>query len=650
MEPTHLERDELEVELKIRGMPPVPTRYRIEILRERLLMEMRGEADVPRGYSKGDLALEVMGCFEKLKSIDYLMLEAADKNCLTTISVIPSRLLHVRSRLQRIITYDHRIVNQISVLDKKIAMYLDLIKLSLESKIILKEHFKSSDCVFKSIDKSDIFKKPSIVETSKDRPLTPIPNVLTLRPLGAISKNLGPITEDMGAVGGNLSEPEPQLDGGEDISARLNAMNLTEPSEHDSVANSDEIFWEKLMGIPSSSPNKVSVPGIQDKNNLKSNAGNTPFWNVPNDVNVLDNCGTQCDWWNVPKRNDIFRTADPKKPLASAFRNPGRNPTKYWNVPENEVRNEREFVQPRLQPRLQPQQQPRVIPVVQREVPQVAQNGPRYQRNRNPIQGWNLVFTGDGRGLNINNFLTQVHLMARADWVSDQDLFMSAIHLLSGPARNWYVAFERNYNSWPELAAALREQFLPHDSDISLMREVESKFQGVNEPFVLYISDMINLFDHMQVPLSDNRKLKIITRNMLPYLRESLALVEIENVNHLIILCRRLESVRKSITPMSSNYHQSRNQRVSEYQVDEVRNDTSRELNSNQNMTSFKCWNCLESGHIFENCSQPKMRVFCYLCGELGQLANSCQICKSSKNDQSRSSNPNYHARDGSRQ
>lgn len=637
MEPTHLEKDEIELELRIRGMSPVITRYRIDVLRERLLMEMRGEVEVPKGSPLSDYASEVVHCFEKLKQIDFIMLEAADQDCLKTITVIPSRLMHIMAKLMRISTYDHRLINQIKILKKKISDYLELIKLSLEKKIILKEHFKSTDSIFKSIEKSDVIKKVSIVESATqrplDRPLTPILNILPLRPLGALPKVPSPIPEEVLISDPYVNELEPRFDGGEDLSAKLSVCGLGFGSDHESETSVNNDLWDKVINkCPSSSPN------VQPKLNTGL------YRDIPDRINVLEEFGAKSNWWNAPKRNDILRSSDSGQKLTGTFKKPTINPQKYWNIRETQFPDQNRA---QAHPSQRPQMRHQVPPVYEpQDYPQ--QRDIRNYRHRNPIQGWNLVFTGDGRGLNINNFLTQVHLMARADCVSDQDLFLSAIHLLSGPARNWYVAFERNYRTWPELASALREQFLPHDSDISLMREVESKFQGPSEPFVLYISDMINLFDHMQVPLSDDRKLKIITRNMLPYLRESLALIEIRDVNHLIILCRRLESVRKSIVPNSSNSYASRNQRVSEIEVEDRRINQSR--NVNQSQDALKCWNCHDSGHIFENCPRPKMRVFCYLCGELGQLANNCQICKNQKNVQSRSDNSNFNVRGGYQQ
>lgn len=660
MEPIHLEKDEIELELRLRGMSPVITRHRLDVLRERLLMEMRGEVEVPKGHPLSDYASEVVHCFEKLKEIDYIMLEAADKDCLKSIMTIPSRLIHIMSRLTRISTYDHRLLNQIKILKKKISDYLELIKLSIEKKIVLKEHFKSSDSIFKSVNKSDIFKKTSIVESATQRPLTPISNPLPLRPLGALPKVPAPIPEEV-AVSDYLKDAEPRFDGGEELSVKVNAGNLDYGSDQESINSlNDDLLWDKLMDkVPSSSP---KFSGLKINENIQSRLNTGMHRNVPERINVVEEGGAQSNWWNAPKRNDILRSSEPGKKLTGTFKKPTVVPQNYWNMRGTEFTAQerpQERPQVRRPERLpehfrehlpEPPQMRYQVPPVYEEQDYPQQRDVRHTRHRNPILSWNLVFTGDGRGLNINNFLTQVHLMARADWVSDRDLFLSAIHLLSGPARNWYVAFERNYRTWVELAAALREQFLPHDSDISLMREVENKFQGMNEPFVLYISDMINLFDHMQVPISDDRKLKIITRNMLPYLRESLALVEIRDVNHLIVLCRKLESVRKGVVPNSSNVYTSRNQRVSEIEVEDRRFDQSRNFDMDQKKTNMNCWNCLDTGHIFENCPRPKMRVFCYVCGELGQLANNCRICKNSKNVQPRSDISNSNVRGGYRQ
>lgn len=256
----------------------------------------------------------------------------------------------------------------------------------------------------------------------------------------------------------------------------------------------------------------------------------------------------------------------------------------------------------------------------------------RRFRNRNPILNWQLVFTGvQGKGLSISDFLTQVHLMARADSVSERELFLSAIHLFTGSARNWYVAFEKYYDNWQQLVAALNEQFLPHDSDLSLLREAESRKQRSDEAFVLFLSSVMNLFDHLQEPIPEARKLSIVMRNMLPYLRQALALTEVVDFHTLVRLCRKLESIRSTTVP----------QRV----VSEVNTNFTHSLSSGGN---DYCHNCQETGHLHPDCKYPKIRVFCYKCGELGQLATSCTKCRQGSGNQlTRPSYSSRFARDG---
>lgn len=305
-------------------------------------------------------------------------------------------------------------------------------------------------------------------------------------------------------------------------------------------------------------------------------------------------------------------------------------------------------------------------------VPRVVERAPEpiatSRGYRNPITHWNLVFTGDSRGFNVNSFLTQVDHMARADRVTGPDLLASAIHLFSGPARNWYMAFADSFRTWEDLTCSLRRQFIPYDGDYHILKEIESRCQGRDEPFILYLSSMINLFNHLEEPFTEARKVKVVMRNMSLYLSDRLALFDIRTTDELSQYCKRIEDAKnkhkdiykipsayepcnifKSAAPPLNNRRQvfeveTPVQRNFESPTSSLYDPNKKHRNravSPQRQVAFKdliddegdfCWNCRKRGHLFENCNLAKMRVFCYLCGELGQFANSCIFCHPSGN------------------
>lgn len=78
MEPDHLEEDEIHYELFLRSMPPQVTRSRMNVFRERLLMEMRGEVEVPKVCPNKDLVDEVKKGIVKLISLEKLLVSCAE--------------------------------------------------------------------------------------------------------------------------------------------------------------------------------------------------------------------------------------------------------------------------------------------------------------------------------------------------------------------------------------------------------------------------------------------------------------------------------------------------------------------------------------------------------------------------------------------
>lgn len=594
MEPNHLENDEVEHELNIRGMPPQITRLRSRNLRERLLMEMRNEVAAPADCLNPDLALEITIVLGKLKQLDCEMVNAAESNCFKLMEVLASRLYHLYGRLIRVKSDDHRIINQQEIIRKKIVLYIEILHLSLEGKVIMKDQLKTLNVA-------------AIDEARASTPIPPLESRPVIRLTTEQCRALLPIPEDKNepaVITEILRRPDssaPRSNAGEDLSTRLGAMDLSEDDDSEISAILLRNLLSKKTGTIPKTTNRpdTNFQGYQ----AAGYTSNLIHHECDGNVN-------EAFFTRQPRRNtNIFHDGGNRNaaPIDPGVR---QNP-----VPRPAARNVR--VQDNYP---------------EREMGDVEVGERRKFRNRNPILNWQLVFTGvQGQGLSVSDFITQVNLMARADSVTEQELFLSAIHLFAGSARNWYVAFERYYDNWQQLVRALKEQFLPHDSDLSLLREAEARKQRPDETFVLFLASMMNMFDHLQVQLPEARKLNIVMRNMLPYLRQALALTEVQDFHVLVRLCRKLESIRSMTVPKNI--------------VSEV--VTYPQQHPDNNNAPF-CHNCQESGHLHPDCRHPKIRVFCYRCGELGQLANTCTKCRQVQGNQStRPSFSNHLARDG---
>lgn len=271
----------------------------------------------------------------------------------------------------------------------------------------------------------------------------------------------------------------------------------------------------------------------------------------------------------------------------------------------------------------------------------------RSPRGRNPVAEWNITFSGDNKDMSLNDFLSQVTLMARAEKVSHNDLLSSAIYLFTGSAKIWYRAFYPYYRSWNELVVGLKTQFLPVDYDFWLLKELDQRRQGEQENFGIYFAAMEMLFRNLSYRMEEQQKLDIVMRNMLPMYAERLALEDIVSMTQLAAKCKRIEEVkyrinrqfvpqihRRDLLEPAFSYTGSNmpRHRVFELEcVDEPDYVQVHEISNPRQRTNL-CYNCGTAGHRFNQCRQER-QLFCYRCGLVGYVTRNCKRCQNNNSD-----------------
>lgn len=291
--------------------------------------------------------------------------------------------------------------------------------------------------------------------------------------------------------------------------------------------------------------------------------------------------------------------------------------------------------------------------------------GTHHNRNtsfyrRSPIASWGLNFSGNVGGQSLNDFLDKVNLYAQADGINSVDLLRSAVYLFSGSALTWFQAFGTAYRTWEELVSAMRTMFLTPDYDYELLQEILHRKQGVGESFGVYIANMEMLYRQLEsITVTEQRKLDTIIRNMIPSLAEKIILIDITSIQQLARLCRKIESFNfKTNRVQNTSQNNVLEPRFSIYkpsqlpqqkqQISLIENTKPKRLYPRPQFTPFvesetftprnilqrpgedliECWNCLNKGHDYMQCKQPKLRIFCFNCGEIGQVATHCRNCK----------------------
>lgn len=640
IEPGFLAEDELRYELMIRSMPPITTRSRLDTLRQRMIMESRREVVSPSLSSVLITDIDLKTCSDKLVEIEKLIVEAAEKGDEKSVNVLKSRVNHLNQRLKRYKSNDARVCNRLTYMIEKTDLYGEMLFQS--GKDSLKEILKQSNLFTERCEGG-----------SSDRVPTPSLKITTAQ--GAVHKDvrrLLPIPEDNFDSRSTRSDlGNPREDAGEDLSDLLNSIDLNDTDIVREMENID--FYEGDKGPRMNTMMAGSTPRYQPPRNKTTSPSNQTQPNIctqtnykPNTVGSYVNDNSIRKVWTKPQfsnepiqhrgiletrqttnvQKQVRYDEDRNRYIPDTRDRPNPYETFVGNAPVRTHHNiEREY-ENRYYP------EARYVPnrYDMYEPQGVGNDDYQYERPsrgyRNPIPSWRLTFDGDGS--KVNTFLTQVYHMARADRVSADDLLESAIHLFVGNAREWYMAFSDSFRVWTDLTHALRREFIPHDSDFFILKQIEQRYQKKDEPFVVYLSRMVNLYNQLGEVVGPIRQVKQIKRNMLPSLARQLAIYDVRDLRELSRYVKMIEDVDESYKGRMESSRPFTANRVptQRREISEVENTTQTET-KNPN-PRIPCWNCKENNHEFTNCTYPKMRVFCYDCGELGQLAKSCLICR----------------------
>jgi hypothetical protein len=282
-----------------------------------------------------------------------------------------------------------------------------------------------------------------------------------------------------------------------------------------------------------------------------------------------------------------------------------------------------------------------------------------------PVSKWGLTFSGEGKTANLQDFLTRVKVLAKAENCNDEELRRSAYHLLSGTAREWYVAFGEDFDSWNELVAELKLYFLAPNNDTQVRRYIDSRRQKRFEPFLTYLADMEQNFKKLSYQVPEAEKTQTIKDNLNSFFAEKLVLLDIRTMEVLKKCCRRIEALnviqRPEAVANARRFEPQRRVAELEFEGEEelqpketpkfeteevcaIRGQPSKLATKPQTKTlgcqtdsgtttstptnpGMKCYNCQNYGHHHNSCSEPRTRLFCFGCGAPDTAKPSCPNC-----------------------
>lgn len=312
----------------------------------------------------------------------------------------------------------------------------------------------------------------------------------------------------------------------------------------------------------------------------------------------------------------------------------------------------------------------------------------RHNRKSVPVHQWKLSYSGDGHGLHLYDFLSELQMFQRSEGVTDEQLLSSVVHLLAGRARLWYRTWFDTFQNWNAMVAAMKTEFLPPKYDYKLLTNISNRRQKQSETFAEYLTSMRSLFKHLSTPINEQHKLCIIEENMLPKYAIATSVLNIETLDQLSNVCRRVDyaySKTSSAVPFErssdqryayrNNQNQSRSRALHAVeamqqtadamtlnfqglivgeqeeqpehppQQDYEQPQSSEVLEMRRGQNSGKhtqerreCFNCRRVGHSFVVCPAPRDGQFCFRCGSRNVTAFTCVNC--AKNEQRGSEAP----------
>lgn len=251
-------------------------------------------------------------------------------------------------------------------------------------------------------------------------------------------------------------------------------------------------------------------------------------------------------------------------------------------------------------------------------------NSNKYIRD---IAKFDAKFSGDVSKVSVNAFLIQIEEFCASRNILKHQLFHAASELFEEPAKSWFRAKKRaGLSNWEDLVTELKLQFQPHDYNDRLWDEIKHRTQGSNEPIGIYVAIMSNLFSYLTFAVPENTRVKILRKNILPYLQSQLSCIdEIASEAELLNLCRTIERNRISIdayVPPSRN--KSKIEPDLSYIDNKARPQCSNAVTPPEN--DKECWNCNGRGHIAKYCKARRQK-HCYRCGKKDFTKYDCPVC-----------------------
>lgn len=262
-----------------------------------------------------------------------------------------------------------------------------------------------------------------------------------------------------------------------------------------------------------------------------------------------------------------------------------------------------------------------------------------FSRGFKIISKWEVRF--DGR-TSVTNFIERVEELSHACGITSRQLLHSAIVLFTGVALSWFRSVRGSIHTWEELRTKLRETYLSSEYEEEVWCDIRNRTQGPNEKTAIFCAHMKNLFRKLSQPPNEDTKLRIIRRNLLPFIQNQLALQNFDTTEELESAARIVEDVQvrtQRMRPPPTNSHlvaepecmYQRPRNSSVHVVTGTATSATSSARVGNRSSQALCWNCQRVGHFKRDCTEP-FRRHCFRCGKPDVTTQTCPVCRRSGN------------------
>lgn len=245
------------------------------------------------------------------------------------------------------------------------------------------------------------------------------------------------------------------------------------------------------------------------------------------------------------------------------------------------------------------------------------------------IHNWKVRFSGDAKGMAVDNFIYREEALTHQTLNGNFDLLCRHIStLFDAKASEWFWRYHRSVSEirWADLCTALRHQYKDSRKDVDFREMIRDRKQLPGENFDSFYESIVDISDRLSTPLPENILVEILRRNLLPEIQHEILNIPVYSVSHLRDICRRREFFL-----LDMGRKQAANKVFfSRRQVHEiVENGVELTEETGVSALALMCWNCQKVGHRYQDCLEER-RIFCYGCGTPDTYKPNCSNCNNS--------------------